>query len=327
MKELVIACCRIAQKNPNLLVDEQTKDFWRWRDSILYNEDQLLEWLCFDLTIESPYKILYELIKYYGVAGHSKRARDTAWGFINDSHLTQMCLLFPSKTIACAALYAGCRIADIALEDDDGKPWWIRQRVKLRDVRRAVNYMADWYSKAQVLKPTQGEEVYRGLQTPEHGSEENAKTRLKESLSQLASPARSTSASVSAMDRSDSQQSHKRQREDDGEGEHAQIAGEEAEKVHRSDEENNEREANSRWKASSRVPQGARIPAAAGAAVNGRGPAPWARGAGEPAAKRPKHEEIASSATEMALRPPENGNGNGASPQAEDEAEEGEVDE
>jgi protein BUR2 len=43
MKEIVLACCRVAQKNPNLVIDEQSKDFWRWRDCILYNEDVLLD--------------------------------------------------------------------------------------------------------------------------------------------------------------------------------------------------------------------------------------------------------------------------------------------
>lgn len=43
MKELVVACARVAQKNPSLLLDEQSKEYWRWRDTILHNEDLLLE--------------------------------------------------------------------------------------------------------------------------------------------------------------------------------------------------------------------------------------------------------------------------------------------
>ena len=49
MRELVVACCRVAQKQPNLVVDEQNKEYWKWRDTILHNEDVLLEALCFDL--------------------------------------------------------------------------------------------------------------------------------------------------------------------------------------------------------------------------------------------------------------------------------------
>lgn len=135
MKELVIACCRVAQKNPNLLVDEQTKDFWRWRDTILYNEDVLLETICFDLTIESPHKLLFDMLVYHGVE-HHKRLRNAAWSFINDSNLTQLCLLFTSRTIAAAALYCGARLCEVAFQDEDGKPWWEIQHVALRDIDR-----------------------------------------------------------------------------------------------------------------------------------------------------------------------------------------------
>lgn len=316
VKELVIACCRIAQKNPNLVVDEQTKDFWRWRDSILYNEDQMLEWLCFDLTIESPFKILYDLVKYYGHAGRDKDLRSAAWGFINDSHLTQMCLLFPSKVIACAALYAACRITGASLEDEQGQPWWTKQRVKLQDVRRAVNYMAEWYSKSQPLKPTQSEEIYRSLLTPEHGSEESAKTRMKEGTSLAGSPA------SSAMERSTSQQSLKRPREEDDDGD--VVAKEEADKVHRSDEENERREANGRPKP--RTPQVAgRTPAAVGGTSNGSAVPPWAQPKGPPVTKRAKIED--TGATDMPIRAPETGNTAVALRGGDDDAEEGEVDE
>ncbi|KAK7537648.1 cyclin-like protein [Phyllosticta citricarpa] len=149
MKELVIACCRVAQKNPNLLVDEQTKDFWRWRDTILYHEDVLLETICFDLTIESPYKLLFDMLKFFGME-HNKRVRNAAWTFINDSHATQLCLLFTSRTIAAAALYCGARLCDVSFPDEDGRPWWETQYVKLKDMRRACNYMASIYEKAPV---------------------------------------------------------------------------------------------------------------------------------------------------------------------------------
>ena len=53
MKELVVACCRVAQKQPNLVIDDQNKEYWKWRDTILQNEDLLLEALCFDLQLET----------------------------------------------------------------------------------------------------------------------------------------------------------------------------------------------------------------------------------------------------------------------------------
>ncbi|KAF2267948.1 cyclin-like protein [Lojkania enalia] len=164
MKELVIACVRVALKDPNKLVDEQTKDFWKWRDTILYSEDVLLESLCFDLSIEPPYKIMYNMLRYYQVE-HNKRLRNAAWAFLSDSCLTQLCLLFTSRTIAAASLYAGARVADVELPDEDGKPWWDVQYIKLRDIRRACNLMAEIYEQQP---PKDGEaSIYVGLRTPE----------------------------------------------------------------------------------------------------------------------------------------------------------------
>ncbi|KAF2085029.1 cyclin-like protein [Saccharata proteae CBS 121410] len=200
MKELVIACCRVAQKNPNLLVDEQTKDFWRWRDTILYNEDVLLETICFDLTVEAPHKLFFEMMCYLGVE-HNKRLRNAGWSFINDSNLTQLCLLVPSRTIAAAALYCGARLCGVSFADEDGKPWWEIQHVRLRDIRRACNYMAGIY---EHVPPKEGQEsIYVGLRTPEDGDPLFAETRLRTEQTPT-SPAPSSLGGV--MERSGSEQ-------------------------------------------------------------------------------------------------------------------------
>jgi protein BUR2 len=177
IKEIVIACCRVAQKNPVLLVDEQTKDFWRWRDTILLNEDYVLELLCFDLTIESPYNLLYEFLKQYEVA-NNKVLRDTSWAFINDTNMTHMCLLFSSRTIAAAALYCGAKRADISFPDDDqGRSWWEVQKVKGIEMRRAFNHMVALFEN-QTLRADH-ERAYVGSSTPLDVDERYAKTRLR----------------------------------------------------------------------------------------------------------------------------------------------------
>ena len=206
MKEIVIACCRVAQKNPTLLVDEQTKDFWRWRDTILLNEDVLLETICFDLTVESPHKILYDMLKQLGAA-HAKPLRSAAWSFLNDSTTTQLCLLFPSRAIAAAALYCAAKHCSFAFPDDKvGRPWWEVMHVSLRDIKRACNYMADVYIERRGSGSTVGtsavsgdstnvgdgsgasegnaggdgsgrNSIYVGLHTPEDGDNRSTKTR------------------------------------------------------------------------------------------------------------------------------------------------------
>jgi protein BUR2 len=147
-------------------LERPQQDFWKWRDTILYSEDVLLEALCFDLNVESPYKTMYDMLKYYGVE-HNKKLRNSAWAFLSDSASTQMCLLFTSRTVAAASLYAGARMAEVDLGDDDGKPWWEIQHAKLRDIRKACNLMADLYEKSP---DKDGEpSIYAGLRTPEDG--------------------------------------------------------------------------------------------------------------------------------------------------------------
>ncbi|RDW86423.1 putative cyclin [Aspergillus mulundensis] len=145
MKELVVAVCRVAQKKPDLIVDEQSKEFWKWRDTILHHEDILLEALCFDLQLEQPYRILYDYICFFGV-NDNKHVRNSSWAFLNDSSYTVLCLQFPARVIAAAAFYAAISHCDIAFQDDEfGRTWWQQIDVDITQVRRACSRMAELY--------------------------------------------------------------------------------------------------------------------------------------------------------------------------------------
>ncbi|TPX25231.1 hypothetical protein DIZ76_010681 [Coccidioides immitis] len=155
MRELIIACCRVALKQPNVVVDEQSKEFWKWRDTILHNEDLLLEALCFDLQLEQPYRLLYDFLCYLH-QHDNKPLRNSAWAFINDSIFTVLCLQFTSRTIAASALYAAARHCDVSFDDDIlGRPWWEQLDVELRDLKRACNRMAELYERSPLPKPGQ----------------------------------------------------------------------------------------------------------------------------------------------------------------------------
>ncbi|KAL8730813.1 MAG: hypothetical protein Q9181_004528 [Wetmoreana brouardii] len=174
MKDLVVACVRVAQKDSHKIVDEQDKEYWRWRDNILHNEDVLLEALCFDLTLDPPYKLLFEYLNYFGESDN-RRLRNSAWAFINDSCITTLCLQFPSRTIAAAALYAAakhCRI--YILDDEEGRPWWESVGVDLKAIKHACNCLATVYEQVHVKN---GRDVSIHQKTPEDGDESVAKTR------------------------------------------------------------------------------------------------------------------------------------------------------
>lgn len=175
MRELIIACCRVAQKQPNIVVDEQSKEYWKWRDTILYNEDLLLEALCFDLQLEQPYQFLFDFLCYYNVQ-ENKLLRNAAWAFVNDSTLTVLCLLFPARTIAASALYAAAKHTKTAFPDDDyGRPWWEHLGIEIKNIRQACNKMAEVYENTPL--PRQGDKgAY--INTPEDDDEVAAKTRI-----------------------------------------------------------------------------------------------------------------------------------------------------
>ena len=213
MKELVVACVRVAQKDPNKAVDEQDKEFWRWRDNILHNEDLLLEAICFDLSLEPPYKTLFELLVLFGEEAN-KRLRNAAWAFVNDSCLTMLCLLFPSRTIAASALYAAAKHCDVSFPDDEyGRPWWDAAGVDFTSVRKACNFMAGVYERTP-LRGGRGGGIYE--RTPEDGDEANAKTRQKAKRGMTGDdPSESGSSSASISD--PEKKVLKRQRGHDGE--------------------------------------------------------------------------------------------------------------
>jgi protein BUR2 len=174
MRDIVVACVRVAQKQPEKVVDEQDKEYWRWKDTILAMEDTLLETLCFDLSVEPPYGTLFGFLGYFGVQ-EDKKLRNAAWGFLNDSYQTPLCVLWGSRTIAASALYCAARYCGVTFRDDEkGRPWWETVGVDLLDMKKACNVMADFYENVP-LRNGAAENVYQ--RTPEDGGEWVAKTR------------------------------------------------------------------------------------------------------------------------------------------------------
>ncbi|KAL8674066.1 MAG: hypothetical protein Q9168_001526 [Polycauliona sp. 1 TL-2023] len=178
MKDLVVACVRVAQKDPRKLVDEQDKEYWRWKDNILHNEDVLLEALCFDLTLEPPYKFLSEYLDYFGES-ENRRLRNSAWAFINDSCMTILCLQFSSRAIAASALYAAAKHCHTEILDDEaGRPWWEVIGIDIKTIKQACNTLAAVYEQVRIKN---GRDVSIHERTPEDGDDSTTKTRARHS--------------------------------------------------------------------------------------------------------------------------------------------------
>lgn len=159
MHELIVAVSRVAQKDPNLMIDEQSKEFWKWRETIQHHENLMLEVLCFDLDPGLPYPVLYEFLKYFSVQDN-KRLRNVSWGVVNDSFSTILCLLAQPQSIAGGALYLGLKHVGEQLPDDEyGRAWWETLGLDHTEVSLVLETMLDTYQNPS-LKGQAGSEVY-----------------------------------------------------------------------------------------------------------------------------------------------------------------------
>ncbi|POW12869.1 hypothetical protein PSTT_04119 [Puccinia striiformis] len=104
-------------------IDDNTiqQEFQALKQEILYYEDILLRTLCFDLAIDHPYVTLIHSVKYIHESHSRARAprsslavemadrakaksiTQAAWGFVNDSLMTPLCLVAKPELIAASA--------------------------------------------------------------------------------------------------------------------------------------------------------------------------------------------------------------------------------
>lgn len=143
-KDIIIAVAKVAQKNPKLVVDEQSKEYWRWRDSILMFEEVMLENLTFDLMVESPHFKLYDFLGQLGVI-HNKNLRHAAWAFCNDACLTILPLLMDARDIAIAAIFFSSTFTGERIEDLHGQAWWKALKGNEDHCTKAIQVLKEFY--------------------------------------------------------------------------------------------------------------------------------------------------------------------------------------
>jgi protein BUR2 len=147
LPDLILMTARVSHKDDSLVMDEQSKEYWRWRDQILFTEEALLEALCFDFDIVHPYDEILALVRRFA-PGNSALGK-CAWAFINDryfhstmegkltgSHRTTIQIMYPPHVIAAAAFYFARKFTRTTLaKGPEGKEWWEEYGVKLEDLR------------------------------------------------------------------------------------------------------------------------------------------------------------------------------------------------
>ncbi|RDA91725.1 hypothetical protein CP533_4797 [Ophiocordyceps camponoti-saundersi (nom. inval.)] len=143
-KDIIIAVVKVAQKNSKLIIDEQSKEYWRWRDSILMYEESMLEHLTFDLMIDNPYRHLFELLGQLEIV-HNKHLRQAAWAFCNDACLTAIPLLIEARDVAISAIFFASVHTSQQVDDMHGEPWWKYLNGDEGRCTRAIEVMRQFY--------------------------------------------------------------------------------------------------------------------------------------------------------------------------------------
>ncbi|KAK7426354.1 hypothetical protein QQZ08_007109 [Neonectria magnoliae] len=150
-KDIIIAVAKVAQKNAKLIIDEQSKEYWRWRDSILTYEEVMLEQLTFDLMIDNPYRHLYQLLEQLKLI-HNKHLRHNAWAFCNDACLTSIPLLIEAKDVAISAIFFASAHTNQQIDDINGEPWWKHLKGDEDRCTMAIEVMRQFYTENPLRK-------------------------------------------------------------------------------------------------------------------------------------------------------------------------------
>lgn len=150
-KDIIIAVAKVAQKNTKLLIDEQDKEYWRWRDTILTYEELMLEQLTFDLMIDNPYRHLFELLGQLDIV-HNKHLRQAAWAFCNDACLTAIPLLIEARDVAISAIYFASVHTNQQIDDVNGDPWWVYLKGDENRCAKAIELMREFYTENPLKK-------------------------------------------------------------------------------------------------------------------------------------------------------------------------------
>lgn len=150
-KDIIIAVAKVAQKNAKLIIDEQSKEYWRWRDSILIHEEVMLEQLTFDMMVDNPYRNLFELLGKLDIV-HNKHLRQAAWAFCNDACLTALPLLSEARDVAISAIFFASAHTSQQIDDIRGEPWWRYLRGDEARCAKAVEVMRQFYTENPLRK-------------------------------------------------------------------------------------------------------------------------------------------------------------------------------
>lgn len=111
----------------------------------------MLELLTFDLMVQNPYHILFELLGSLDLV-HNKRLRQSAWAFCSDACLTTVPLLLEARDTAISAIFFASIHTEQPIDDVNGEPWWKALKGDEERCSRAIERVLHFYSENPLRK-------------------------------------------------------------------------------------------------------------------------------------------------------------------------------
>ncbi|ORX47778.1 cyclin-like protein [Hesseltinella vesiculosa] len=103
MKDFINVCAQKASKNDKVSLEENSKDFIRWKDTMLINEVVLLEVLCFDLAVEHPQNYLAKWLPKFNRKVPNSFGRKI-WSLLYQCYGSPLCALQSPDSVAAAVI-------------------------------------------------------------------------------------------------------------------------------------------------------------------------------------------------------------------------------
>ncbi|KAJ2856537.1 hypothetical protein J3B02_001543 [Coemansia erecta] len=122
-----------------------TSEFEKWRMVILHTEVILLEALCFDMIVDHPYVFLIEALEKIRP---TQQLSQMSWNFIADFLRLPLCLVYPPRAIAMAAISLATKVASFDMRKglEDGL-WMDRVGADNDSVSEIVQWLLDFYTR------------------------------------------------------------------------------------------------------------------------------------------------------------------------------------
>ncbi|CAO3683526.1 unnamed protein product [Rhizopus microsporus] len=147
MKDIVTACAQKAQKNDKLSLEEDSKDFIRWKETLLHYEVILLETLCFDLTVQQAHTSLCQIEAQLQISSSAIRK---AWMLLYQCLGSPLCVLYKPNLVAAAALLLA---SHFTTSEKLNENWYESlQDVDASEMHELASEMLEYYMEHYLVK-------------------------------------------------------------------------------------------------------------------------------------------------------------------------------